>query len=767
MPIVPLFLFKLSLSLAVVWCFYQVVLRRLTFYSLNRWYLLGYTVLSFIIPLVNIGPMLPDGPAGEPTVIRFIPAIGGVSRVATAVATSHESAFPVWTMIVCVVATGSVLLSVRLAVRWMSLIRLRRRARRIEGMGMKIYQVDGPIIPFSFGKAIYVNQLLHTGKEWEDIVLHEYVHIRQRHTVDILIAELVCIINWYNPFAWLIRYSVRQNLEFIADQQVLDKGVDRKGYQYHLLMVVGEPRYRLANNFNFSSLKRRIIMMNRMRSAKVHLLKLLFLLPLVAVLLAAFRDRGMRLFGSHGPVYVNAAGIVITSPDRKPLEGVLVRDQVTGLAAMTDANGYYKIRIPVSGNPVKIHLDYSKLGYDSDMRGRGIPEVKESIGVLDIAVLHLLTVKRPVENGFAFGPGFEKVPVDPDYADAIKELHRALQESDNLNRYMKLLKDHPEIGLFFTTEDGRKEIVIYLDGTIERYGYPGTPGLPQLYKKYGQIEGFMASDHPSRPVGNSGYLARWAAIGEQAQQEFRTTNPNVRSVLFPGDSRVIVVPVSGKPKVYDMDNDASVERTEFERLYGKLPDCVPKAGNNTDAIARKTELPPAGRKDTIPAARDTTRQHILVTKDSEYDGSKEKKLENSAVRPAGRVTLVGGPNGPIFLINGREIPEDTLQKINPDSISRIDVLKDTQNVNSPFFKKYGDKVRNGVVIIHMKSEKAPYCLVEGREVSWDSMQRINPGEIESMNFLKPEEARAKYGEKAKNGAVLVALKPKGAGAGNR
>jgi hypothetical protein len=81
MPVVPLFLFKLSVSLAVVCCFYQVVLRRLTFYTLNRWYLLGYLLLSFIIPFINIGPMLQDdGPAGEPLVIQFIPAIGSVSQ---------------------------------------------------------------------------------------------------------------------------------------------------------------------------------------------------------------------------------------------------------------------------------------------------------------------------------------------------------------------------------------------------------------------------------------------------------------------------------------------------------------------------------------------------------------------------------------------------------------------------------------------------------------------------------------------------------------
>src|SRR6185369_4807428 len=108
--------------------------------------------------------------------------------------------------------------------------------------------------------------------------------------LDILWAEFICIFNWYNPFAWLIRRAVRQNLEFIADDKVLQNGIDRKQYQYLLVKVIGNNQFSIAQKFNFSSLKKRIAMMNKMKSAGVHLLKFLFILPLVAVLLVAFRN---------------------------------------------------------------------------------------------------------------------------------------------------------------------------------------------------------------------------------------------------------------------------------------------------------------------------------------------------------------------------------------------------------------------------------------------------------------------------------------------
>ncbi|HEX9513795.1 MAG TPA: M56 family metallopeptidase [Puia sp.] len=283
-----LYLLKVSISLSVTWIFYQLMLRRLTFYNLNRWYLLGYSLLSFIIPLINIGAFLEEDKF-QGSLVLYIPLIGGDGKEVRD--PGLFARLGPWDILLGALLSGSVILLIRLLVRWRSLRRVRRQARLISDARVKIFQVDQSIIPFSFGNAIYINQQLHSEKEYSAIILHEYVHIRQRHTVDILLSELFCILNWFNPFTWLIRYSIRQNLEFIADRKVLEKGLDKKGYQYHLLQVVGAPRYRLANNFNFSSLKKRIIMMNKIKSARMHLLKFLFMIPLLAVLLLAFRDK--------------------------------------------------------------------------------------------------------------------------------------------------------------------------------------------------------------------------------------------------------------------------------------------------------------------------------------------------------------------------------------------------------------------------------------------------------------------------------------------
>ncbi len=298
MPLFAIYLLKLTISLSIVWLFYQLALRRLTFYNWNRGYLIGYSALAFFMPFVNVANVLESGPSGARTIMQYIPVIGNGEADLVhehAEIPGYFSRYSSWDLLFAILILGSSIFLLRLSIRWVSLWRLRRRAVPIGDCGLKIYQVEGQIVPFSFGNAIYGNRQLHTDKEWEEIILHEYIHIRQRHTLDILLAELLCVLNWYNPFAWLIRHSIRQNLEFIADSKVLENGCDKKGYQYHLLKVIGQSRYRLANNFNFSSLKKRIIMMNKIKSARLQLVKFLFLLPVAAVLLLAFRNRYQKI----------------------------------------------------------------------------------------------------------------------------------------------------------------------------------------------------------------------------------------------------------------------------------------------------------------------------------------------------------------------------------------------------------------------------------------------------------------------------------------
>jgi len=289
LPVLIYFL-KLSVNIAVVFLFHYLVLRRLTFYNWNRLYLVAFTALSFVIPLINVTPIVQRNRVAS-GLLNWVPPIPtGKWRFSDPGIVPHTNSF--WNgggWLFLIILTGIVILFLRFVIQIISVRRMMAAAEKISDHGINVYQVNDHIIPFSFGNSVFVNKDLHTESELEKIIGHEFVHAKQKHSVDIFWAELLCVVNWYNPFAWLIRKTIRQNLEFIADDNMLRSGIEKKQYQYLLLKVVGNNTFSIVPQFNFASLKNRIEMMNKNKTAKKHLTKFLFMLPILVSLLLAFR----------------------------------------------------------------------------------------------------------------------------------------------------------------------------------------------------------------------------------------------------------------------------------------------------------------------------------------------------------------------------------------------------------------------------------------------------------------------------------------------
>lgn len=363
MPFIFLYIAKLSVCLAMVYLFYRLVLQRLTFYNWNRYYLLLYTFISFYIPLIDVSHVLAKSNLQSARLVQLVPAMGGFTEAGTGHAVTDL--FTINNIALLLLLTGTLVAAARLCLQFFSLNRLRKKAQVIYVDDMKLYQVDSDIVPFSFGKSIFISRQLHSQAELQDIVLHEFIHVKQQHSIDIVCAEIICVLNWFNPFAWLIKKAIRQNLEFIADEQVLKNGISKKDYQYLLLKVTGNTQFSIAAPFNFSSLKKRIAMMNKMKSAKLHLIKFLFLVPLVAVVLLAFRNK----LKEPAPAAikkedkVSIAGLVVDAATRQPLADVRLYCKEKNVEATTDANGYYLLQLPFGNEELRFTLQVTKPGY--------------------------------------------------------------------------------------------------------------------------------------------------------------------------------------------------------------------------------------------------------------------------------------------------------------------------------------------------------------------------------------------------------------------
>jgi|GEM_PF-573009 len=301
MPYLITYILKLSISLAVVFAVYWFFLRLLTFYKWNRYFLVLYPLTAFVSPFIDINGLIHRNGLQQSTVVTFIPTIPFLTEETSI----SETATTNYWMIVCaVLITGILLMAGKLVLQYLSFKKIRKSAVLLYDAGMKLYHVEKKIMPFSFGDSIYVNQHLHQQKELNEIIRHEFIHVKEKHSIDIIFSELLCILNWYNPFAWLIRHAIRQNLEFIADNAVVKNGIDKKEYQYLLLKVTGSSDFSIASNFNFSSLKKRIVMMNKQKSGLVNLFRFLLILPVACIILLAFR--GTRFAASEKTLNENS-----------------------------------------------------------------------------------------------------------------------------------------------------------------------------------------------------------------------------------------------------------------------------------------------------------------------------------------------------------------------------------------------------------------------------------------------------------------------------
>lgn len=169
--------------------------------------------------------------------------------------------------------------------------------------------------PFSFGNIIVMNR--EDFNECRDtILLHELGHLKKRHIFDLIISQAIAILCWYNPAAWLMRRELKTVHEYQADDYVLDSGCDARTYQLLLIKKAVGGRFPLiANNLNYSQIRRRISMMNRSEPISVRS-KLLYATPLVGVVIAVLLFSYPPLKAAVTPLLTINPAVIKVEPKR-------------------------------------------------------------------------------------------------------------------------------------------------------------------------------------------------------------------------------------------------------------------------------------------------------------------------------------------------------------------------------------------------------------------------------------------------------------------
>ncbi len=322
---------------------YAVFLQNERFFRWNRIYLVAGILSSIILPFLTVRYVVT-----VPEIQTQMTAgalSGGVERAATRPDLLSLVIYGIW-------LAGVLFIAARYMIQMVPVLKAVKRARPVSGYPVKLIRSSDFPSPFSLFSFVVVNPSV-SETETREIMNHETVHIRQKHWLDLLLSGFLCAVQWFNPAVWIYSRFVRQNHEYLADAEALQRTTDPVLYRAALLnQIAGSPVIDLGNSFSFSLNKKRFNMMKNKISSPYRKLRLLLILPVAAIVLYAFAEPQYRVTSDGAdstPVSVVQAEItksvmgVVLSEDGTPLDGAVVLVKGTTVGTTTDKQGRFAL----------------------------------------------------------------------------------------------------------------------------------------------------------------------------------------------------------------------------------------------------------------------------------------------------------------------------------------------------------------------------------------------------------------------------------------
>ncbi|WP_426671773.1 TonB-dependent receptor plug domain-containing protein [Mucilaginibacter sp. McL0603] len=621
MPALFLFLFKVNIALVLFCLGYYLVLRHLTFYTLNRIYLVAAILFSSLYPNINLSDFAQHHQQLTQPVQSII--MNWKTPAENFVMPLYQPNY--WQWVEVIFWAGVILFAVRLIMQLFSLYKLYRQSKPGEVHNQSVRLIRDDISPFSFWRSIYINPSKLSPSELKSVLEHEQVHVSEWHTLDILLAELSTIFYWFNPGVWLMKKAVRENIEFITDRKILQKGMDSKEYQYSLVSVgLAATSNNIVNHFNMSTIKKRIIMMNTKKSAGYNLTRYVFLVPVVVALLLIFSlskaevtKKGMHTFNSIATVVSHAHLLYNGKPHVTDLK--LSEKTVVEKAATKNVDTIYNGK---AKNGKKSFMVMANVSGDSvNYVINGVKATKAEVKAIDptrINSIELLTAK----NAKQFYP-----------------------ELDNDRQVM-----------FVTTDDSDA----------------GKKLKEKIDKAMG--DGMIAG-------------ARNISI---------TGSPDMAPP--PPPSAAMAYTISSDNKLSDVEEETNGNKNVSTVI---VTDVAPKVKGKTLILKKDYHITGKPGSDMVitqdVAPEVITVEGININKATPPDGKPRKVFVRGFNTNNDQLTI-DGEGQPLFIIDGKEAK--SLKNVSPADIKSISVLKD-----GAAEKQYGEKGKNGVVVIITKKGK--------------------------------------------------------------
>ena len=635
------YILKSAVCLAMFYLFYRLLLSKETFHRFNRMALLGVMLLSCLLPLVKVtveqaSPVNAQVMSMEDLLLMY-------QWNSEAVVEEGSRPFHWQEGLVLVYFVGLFFVIVRhlwSLGRMLYLIRHSRCERLDNGIRLVVHRRK--LAPFSWMRYIVISEtdLKESGHH---ILVHEMAHIHHRHSWDLLLTEACAWLQWFNPAIWLLKQELQNIHEYEADEEVLRQGINAKEYQMLLIKkAVGARLYSIANSFNHSSLKKRITMMIRKKSNPWARAKYLYVLPLAAVTVAAFaRPEISQPLDEISSVKVNDLSAVLETYADK---------NVSNPAEKT------KLKMKVvdeEGKPIiaaTVLVANTTNGTLTDENGNFTLEVGSDQSI-QVAYIGMSTVTMSVK-------------------DCLKKADQTivLTESDT-KKYVKVVASVPQT---VVSDDQTFSVVEQMPE------YPGgmRAGLEFMARN-------LRYPTKAREAGKQGrVIVQFVVRKDGSLSDFKVLCP-VDPWLDAEAIRVISTMPKWKPGMQD-GKPVSVKFTLPVTFMLEGTNNKPKSGDN-DVVVVGYGVQKSEESVDVPTIKlHNPMDELSITGDFKIDSVGSSKASGVS---------------PLVIMDGLEVSDDVIKKLNPNKIQSVSVLK-----NEAATAKYGKKGKFGVILITTKRE---------------------------------------------------------------
>ncbi len=667
-----LYFIKVSGLLIIFYLTYSLLLQKETFFTANRWFLIGGLFTSLLLPFYFFEKVV--FVATPKNTFQDVIVMGKN----TVAATNHftpENQINWFFIFICSYLIVAAFLGFKIIAEIVSLFHILNKKDVVKEDKLAIVDLNKDIAPFSFFNYIVYNSRLYSDNELQNILSHERIHSQEKHSFDILISKMFCVVFWFNPFVWLYKKALIQNLEYIADQKAIQNTNDKKAYQITLLKIVSNQNcFTITNSFYQSLIKKRIVMLNKTQSKKWNSWKYALIIPSLVAFVILFQVRVIAQEKTND--------VIITSGVDKVVLDVNSNSTEKGL---NDESLFFK-------KEFNLDLSFSKIKVNSNNQIIAITVVlKNAQGIKKVYVVKENSPIKPFaifaekEKLGTINFGFQANSKDNEnlkqHFDQVNKLNN--KEPNTYERGTNLVEKNSGSWSFNGMKKDGKDYLVIINGKKQANGSPIKIPLNEEIDTKLILESQAAISKYGKDGTNGAIAITTKKIAENeldldTQKVLKKTNETKK------DSQI--------EKALIIINGNKVG-PEF-----KIDDLDPKKIESVSVLKDKNATNKYG-----PEAANGAIEIILKNKSGWEMSFEESQPEDNITRIQNNKNV--DYKKAIIIINGKISDIRTMEKLQPEDIKSVGIQMPS---NGPEYtkqialKKYGEKALNGIIEIETK-----------------------------------------------------------------